>query len=93
MKKIGFLTAALVLLSVLFANEIFAQPRGFRWRGSGGWGPGTPYGKMYDPKTVETVSGVVESVDRLTPRKGMSYGLHMNVKTEKETVSVQLGPG
>lgn len=93
MKKIGFLTAVLVILSVLFAGELSAQPRGFRWRGSGGWGWGTPYSKMYNPKTVETISGEVVSVDRITPMKAMSYGVHMNVKTEKETISVQLGPG
>jgi len=93
MKKIGFLAAALVILGVLFAGELFAQPRSFRWRGSGGWGWGTPYSKMYDPKTVEIIGGEVVSVDRITPMKAMSYGVHMNVKTEKETVSVHLGPG
>jgi hypothetical protein len=48
---------------------------------------------MYDPKAVETVSGEVTSVDRITPVKGMSGGVHMNVKTDKETISVHLGPG
>jgi hypothetical protein len=47
---------------------------------------------MYDSKSVETVSGEVISVSRITPRKGMSGGLHMNVKTDKETISVHLGP-
>ena len=61
MKKIGFLAVAVVILSVLFVGEAFAQPRGFRWRGGGGWGWGTPYSKMYDPKTVETISGEVVS--------------------------------
>ena len=33
----------------------YAQPRpGMMWRGSGGWGLGTPYNRMYDPKVVET---------------------------------------
>ena len=48
---------------------------------------------MYDTKNVETISGAVEKVDAITPRKGMSYGVHMTVKTDKETVSVHLGPG
>jgi hypothetical protein len=47
---------------------------------------------MYDPKTVETISGEVISVDRITPNKGMAGGIHMNVKTDKETISVHLGP-
>jgi DNA helicase TIP49 (TBP-interacting protein) len=47
---------------------------------------------MYDPKTVETVKGEVVKVDRLTPMKGMSAGIHLLVKTEKEEISVHLGP-
>ena len=89
-----FATAGLVALGLLFlAAESFAQ-RGpaMMWRGSGGWGPGTPYNRMYDPKAVETISGEVISVDRITPNKGMAGGVHMTVKTDKETVSVHLGP-
>jgi hypothetical protein len=62
------------------------------WRGSSGWGPGTPYNQMYDPKTVETVTGEVVSVSTITPNKGMGTGVHMAVKTDKETISVHLGP-
>lgn len=47
---------------------------------------------MYDPKTVETISGEVVSVDKISPMKGMRYGVHLMVKTEKETISVHLGP-
>lgn len=64
-----------------------------KWKGSGGWGPGTRYSRMYDPKTVETISGEVVSVDKITPIKGMYYGVHLMLKTEKETISVHLGPG
>ena len=88
-----------VLLSIgavalLFATtDSFAQKGpGMMWRGSGGWGPGTPYNRMYDPKTVETVSGEVVSVSQITPNKGMGAGVHMTVKTDKETISVHLGP-
>jgi hypothetical protein len=62
------------------------------WRGSGGWGPGTQYNRMYDTKTVEMISGEVTTVDRITPAKGMAGGVHMNVKTDKESISVHLGP-
>jgi len=47
---------------------------------------------MYNPKTAETISGEVVSVDKFTPLKGMSYGVHLTVKTDKETISVHLGP-
>ena len=93
MKRIS-LAIAIAWGAILFAAiTSFAQPRqGMMWRGSGGWGPGTPYNKMYDPKTVETITGEVTSVGRITPNKGMAAGIHMNVKTDKETVSVHLGP-
>ena len=32
-------------------------------------------------------------MDRITPTKGMYYGVHLIVKTDKETISVHLGPG
>jgi hypothetical protein len=81
-------------LALLFATtDSFAQKGpGMMWRGSGGWGPGTPYNRMYDPKTVETVSGEVVSVSSMTPNKGMGAGVHMTLNTGKETISVHLGP-
>jgi hypothetical protein len=92
MKKIGILVTAISILSILLVTDSFAQ-RGMKWKGSDGWGMGTPYGKMYNPKTVEIISGEVVSVDKITPMKGMSYGVHLTVKTDKETISVHLGPG
>jgi hypothetical protein len=84
----------LLVLGILFVTAESLAQRGpaMMWRGSGGWGPGTQYNRMYDPKTVETISGEVTGVDRITPAKGMSGGVHMNVKTDKETISVHLGP-
>jgi hypothetical protein len=90
MHRIGITVIAVV--SLLLASEAVSGQRGMQWRGSGGWGPGGHYGRMYDPKTVETISGEVVSVDRLTPMKGMGQGIHMTVKTATETVSVHLGP-
>ena len=93
MKKISFVFAIAMVGILVTAVSSFAQPRpGTMWRGSGGWGPGSQYNKMYDPKAVETISGEVTKVDRITPAKGMSGGIHMLVKTDKETVSVHLGP-
>jgi hypothetical protein len=91
MKKIGILVTAISILSLLLVTDSFAQ-RGMNWKGSGGWGIGAQYGRMYNPKTVETISGDVVSMDRIIPIKGMSYGVHMMVKTNKETISVHLGP-
>jgi hypothetical protein len=92
MKRIGMLSAAVFIFVLLISVHVSSAARGMKWHGSGGWGPGTPYGKMYDPKTVETFSGEVVGIDRVAPMKGMSYGVHLTLKTDKETVSVHLGP-
>jgi hypothetical protein len=91
-KNIVTLTSVISILIILFTTESFSQ-KGMGWKGSGGWGMGSTYGKMYNPKTVETISGEVVSIDKITPMKGMSYGIHMTVKTDKDTISVHLGPG
>ncbi len=80
-----------VALSLILTSSLaFAGWRG--WRGSGGWGMGSHYSRMYNPATVVTVSGAVESVDKITPMKGMHSGIHIVVKTDKESVDVHLGP-
>ena len=62
MKKIKILiTVISILLIPLFAYESLAQ-RGIKWKGSEGWGPGSRYDRMYDPKTIEAISGVVGGV-------------------------------
>ena len=89
-RKTLVLAAALSVL--LFTSFAIAKPLRM-WKGSGGWGMGSQYQGMYDPKAVETLSGEVIKVDKITPMKGMHYGMHVQLKTEKETLSVQLGPG
>lgn len=84
----GGVAAALWLFGVAVAE---AQP-GRGWSGSGGWGTGAQYQRMFDPATVETVAGEVTSVDQMVPRKGMSSGIHLQLKTETGTFPVHLGP-
>ncbi|MGC1454840.1 MAG: DNA-binding protein [Nitrospirota bacterium] len=86
------IVSVVVVVSLLFiVSTAFAGPwRG--WRGSGGWGMGSQYQRMYNPATVETLSGTVESVDKVTPMKGMHTGVHVMLKTDKEMISVHLGP-
>jgi hypothetical protein len=77
---------------VLFVASVALAGPWKGWRGSGGWGMGSQYNRMYNPATVETVSGIIESVDKVTPMKGMNSGVHVVLKTGKETISVHLGP-
>jgi hypothetical protein len=88
MKKVALIVSVLFLM---IAANSFAQ-QGAEWRGSGGWGMGGQYTRLYDVKTVETISGEILSVDKFNPQKGMSSGIHLKVKTDKETISVHLGP-
>ncbi len=86
MKQILSVTAA--LLVVFMGSIAFGQPM----RGSGGWGMMGSYQRMYNPATVETLTGTVVSVEKMMPMKGMSYGIHLTLKTDKETIPVHLGP-
>ena len=62
---------------------------------------------MYDASTVETIKGEVVSVDSVKMSESMMkmmgmgkrmgvmgtpYGIHISVKTDKETIPVHLGP-
>ena len=94
MKKfVKFITLIGILALVLAATAAWAQPGMGPGGGQGrGWGAADSYSRLYDPKTVETISGEVVSVDKFTPGRKMSYGVHFTLKTEKETIPVHLGP-
>jgi len=61
-------------------------------RGGGYHRPSGPYKRIYNSKTVETISGTVEDVQKITIKKGMSDGIHLILKSDRETISVHLGP-
>ncbi len=82
---------AIAMLSFIFASVSFAQ-RGKGQRVNNGWGAKSAFNRMYNLSTVETIKGEVVSIDKITPMKGMSYGIHLMLKTEKDTISVHLGP-
>jgi hypothetical protein len=86
-------TVAIMVASLLLVSSLsLAQPwKG--WRGSGGWGIGTPYSGLYNPALADNLTGEVVKVEKVTPLKGMTYGVQILLKTEKETIPVHLGPG
>jgi hypothetical protein len=58
-----------------------------------GGGPGMRHAaRIYDPKTVETVSGDVVRVEHVPSRRGMGGGVHLVLRTGDGTVAVHLGP-
>lgn len=84
------LTAVLgLLLLAAGLDHASAHPHG---RGGGGWGPGDPYGRTFDPRSVVTVSGEVVAVEQSVPLRGMHAGVHLKLRSGKETLTVHLGP-
>jgi hypothetical protein len=80
--------AILVIISLIglfLVGGVWAQPQG------PGMAPG--WGRMYDPKTIETLKGEIASVDIITAgRMDIPGRVILNLKTAKETVMVYLGP-
>jgi hypothetical protein len=88
--KTGAIIVA-VLVLVLIASWAYARP--WRdWRGSGGWGMGASYARLYNPALVDTVKGEVVRVEQVVPSKGMNKGVQLLLKTETEIIPVHLGP-
>jgi hypothetical protein len=50
------------------------------------------YQQLYNPAAIETVGGEVVAVQRVAPMKGMAVGIQLQLRTEKETIAVHLGP-
>jgi len=54
------------------------------WQNWDGWAPGAHYARKYDPNTVRTVSGTVQSADRGAPFTGMGAGVMFNLRTQEQ---------
>ncbi len=79
---------AFIGIGFLGASVVLGQPGSGRG-GRRGAGPG-----LYNPATVETVSGVVQHVEQVKGKGGgKGYGIHLLLKTDKEEIAVHLGPG
>jgi hypothetical protein len=93
MKKVAKYFSLIGILALAMTAAAWAQPGMGQGRGQGrGWGAGDPSGRMYNPQTVETLSGEVVSVDQATSGRRMASGVHFTLKTAKETIPVHLGP-
>lgn len=76
------LPVGVAMVLVLLASASFAQQ-----------GAKAQAGRAYDPKNVETITGEVVGVEKIPSPGGKGYGVHLSVKTEKETIAVEVGPG
>jgi hypothetical protein len=73
--------------TLLLAGALGATTTAYAQRG-----PGMGQ-RMYDPSTVETVTGVVTAVDTVTGRRGRQHrGIHVRMTGAGESLTVHLGP-
>jgi hypothetical protein len=86
-EKILMPLVLLAALGLLFGLAVYAAEET-----PAGPGPRAHYKRMYDPKTVETVSGEVVQVKTIPHRRGTGSGVHLMLKTAKEEIPVHLGP-
>jgi hypothetical protein len=78
---------------VASSTAAIAQPGpGPHMRGGSGEPAVGHAARIYDPKTVETVSGEVARVEHAPSRRGMGGGVHLVLRTGDGTVAVHLGP-
>lgn len=87
MKKTLFIMAVL-----LFSASLSYAATEPKWSGSGGWSGDSRFNRMYDQGSVEAVKGEVVSIDRVSPARGMSPGIHISLKTSSGVLPVHLGP-
>jgi hypothetical protein len=88
MQRKAMVTAGLALACGLWlVADASAQ------QGMGGPGGGRRGRRMYNSQTVETVRGEVVNVRTLPSRRGAAGGgVHVTLKTDKETIDVHVGP-
>jgi len=79
-----FIALFITLLFVFVSCNSYSQD---------GWGRGSNYNRLYDVKTVETISGQVTNIDKVYPDKNSSYGVHLTLSTSTGSISIHLGPG
>lgn len=92
MKKISRIMVWLGVFILALAASVWAQtaPPALPGAGKGPMTPKAGMGMQYDPQSLETVSGEVTQVQTRGPR---AKSLNLQVKTDKETLLVLLGPG
>jgi hypothetical protein len=84
MNKMRTILVVANLLVLVLGGVLFAQETSGNRSRSGG--------RMYDTKTVETITGEVLAVNLIPSEQGHSGGIHLTVKTNKEEIDVHLGP-
>ena len=83
---------AIVIFLAAMAIAADSAAQGMGPQRMGGWGRQGSYHRLYNPDTVKTISGEVVRVEYFVPQEGMGQGVHVQLKTLRETLPVHLGP-
>jgi len=79
-------TLFLIVLMVLGTMTLYAQKE------NGSSGKTSNYGKMFNPKTIETFDASVASILTIYEAQKSTYGIHLEVKSNQGVIPVHLGP-
>lgn len=91
MKKISTVAWTVSLIAILVAL-FSADASAIRRAGGQGWDANTMYGSLFDPATIEDISGEVLSIEPFTPFRRMGTGYLVMLKTSDSTIPVHVGP-
>lgn len=83
-------TLLLAVVICLIAGTALSQP--YIWRGSGGWGAGSEYDRLFKTGNIVTLTGRIVSIDYVTPVNATQRGVMLALVTPEEKVEVHLGP-
>jgi len=83
-RVILFSSLSTVVLLLFLVTGAFAQ--------GGRWGQGASRTRIYDPSTVETITGKVTAVDTISSPRGMGGGIRVTLQTKNGKIDVYLGP-
>lgn len=92
MKRAGVLGAVAVVIGWMIVPSLACANGWQGWRGSGGWGAGSPYDRCYDAARVARFSGEVTSITTTVPMPGMTDGISLLLTMQSVSIPVQLGP-
>ena len=90
--KNNLLAVFTILITIAVTAEVFGQGMGPGRRSGNGWGREGSYQRLYDPDSVETLTGKVHKIEHFAPMGGMGQGVHLQLKSDDKILPIHLGP-
>lgn len=88
-KKRKIIVGTIVAVGLLVIAAAWAAEK----KDMGGWGPDSPYNRLYNASEMDSFKGTIVKIVEVTPMKGMSPGVGLWVRESKdEKILVHLCP-